>query len=176
MRSGSGRPDELSRAAGRALRALLVVGFAAMSVSCSSAEGNNEEDTPSLEPGCEGRGEAIVLDMTKTSDDGELEVSLLAADPLPPVQGENSWTVEVTLAGEPVVDAGDADAQVIANVYMAEHDHNIRKRGTMTSPGVFEFARFPITMNGYWEVTVQVQSDADATELTDTVFGFCVQN
>ncbi|HEX6274599.1 MAG TPA: FixH family protein, partial [Polyangiaceae bacterium] len=169
----------------RALRALAVVGFAAMSGACSGAATESDQERTPITPNpeCEGRGERIVRGLTKTSDDGALAVSLVAGEPLPPVQGPNSWTLDVSLSGEPVLDAGDADAQVIANVYMAEHDHNIRKRGTMTEPGVFEFAQFPITMNGYWEVTVQVLTDPNPDEegaqpetVADAVFGFCVES
>jgi len=160
------------------VRVALVVGFVTMSCGCSGGDpiGKESSGTTPLPPECEGRGEAMVRGMIKTSEDGLLAVTLADATPLPPVQGENSWTVDVSLANAPVVDEGETDAQVIANVYMAEHDHNIRKRGTMTAPGVFEFAQFPITMNGYWEITVQVQSDVDANDREDAVFGFCVQN
>jgi hypothetical protein len=76
----------------------------------------------------------------------------------------------------PVVDEADTDAEVIANVYMAEHDHNLRKRGTMTAPGVFDFPEFPLTMNGYWQITIQVMSDTDPDDVEDAVFDFCVEN
>jgi hypothetical protein len=185
MHTGPGRADPLSRAGERVLRALLVAGFATMSAACGGTDtARDQERTPiTPNPACEGRGEAIVRGLTKTSDDGTLSVSLLQGEPLPPVQGPNSWTLEVAVSGEPVVDAGEVDAQVIANVYMAEHDHNIRKRGAMTEPGVFEFAQFPITMNGYWEITIQVLSDpppdvenAQPEPVADAMFGFCVES
>jgi len=158
-------------------RALLLAGFVTVPCACGSEAGSDGPSSVDQHGAdCEGRGETLVRGMKKTSEDGTLAVSLTSATPLPPMQGENAWTVEVERDGEPVLDAGDADEQVIANVYMAEHDHNIRKRGTMTEPGVFEFAQFPITMNGYWEITVQVQADADAGDREDVVFGFCVEN
>ncbi|HVR20932.1 MAG TPA: FixH family protein, partial [Polyangiaceae bacterium] len=174
----SGRTDVLTRPSALVVRAALVVGFVTMSCGCSGGDpiGKESSGTTPLPPGCEGRGEAMVRGMVETSEDGLLAVTLADATPLPPVQGENTWTVDVSEADAPVLDEGDADAQVIANIYMAEHDHNIRKRGTMTAPGVFEFAQFPITMNGYWEITIQVQSDADVNEREDAVFGFCVRN
>jgi hypothetical protein len=179
MRSRSGRADALSRVSALVRRAGLVAGFVTVSAACSGRDDAVREQQPAdvgPAPACEGRGETIERGMSKTSDDGLLTVSLAKVTPLPPVQGENSWTVHVSENGEPVVDEGDADAQVIANIYMAEHDHNIRKRGAMTSPGVFEFVQFPITMNGYWEITIQVQSDSDANERNDALFGFCVSN
>ncbi len=197
MRCRSGRTDALTRPSVLVVRAALVVGFVTMSCGCSGDDlGKESSGTPvasggsggvggagattggsgGTSAGCEGRGDAMVLGMIKTSEDGLLAATLVDATPLPPVQGENSWTVDVSMANAPVLDEGDTDSQVIANVYMAEHDHNIRKRGTMTAPGVFEFAQFPITMNGYWEITVQVQADADANDREDAVFGFCVQN
>jgi hypothetical protein len=168
MRTGSRRDGAVTRLV---TSALFVVGFATISSGCNADDSGEPGDSTA---GCEGRGEAIVLGMSRTSEDGSVTISLEDVAPLPPVIGENSWTVEVTRNGEPVVDAGDADAQLIANIYMAEHDHNVRKRGTMIEPGVFEFAQFSISMNGYWEVTIQVQSDEDASDHADVVFGFCV--
>jgi hypothetical protein len=129
-------------------------------------------------PGCEGRGEPVIAGMSKQSEGGLTTVTLLEATPLPPVQGSNSWTVEISNGVEPVVDAGDEDHQVIANVFMADHDHNIRKRGVMSAPGVFDVLDFPITMNGYWEITIVVEPDApdNADDHQDAVFGFCVEN
>ena len=178
MRVRSARVATVSR--GRVLARFLVLGcIGAFASACSGGDESDEVKQPTgvgTEPGCEGRGETISLGMSKTSSDGVLEVVLSDAAPVPPVQGENSWTVEVSKAGVPVLDANDADSQVIANVYMAEHDHNIRKRGAMTAPGVFDFASFPITMNGYWEITIQVVADEDLDDVEDAVFGFCVQN
>jgi len=175
MRCRSGRTDALTRPSALVVRAALVVGFVTMACGCSADDSSGTEST-GTEVGCDGHGETMVRGMTKTSENGLLAVTLVDATPLPPLQGENSWTVDVSMADAPVLDEGEADAQVIANIYMAEHDHNIRKRGTMTAPGVFEFAQFPITMNGYWEITVQVQADADANDREDAVFGFCVRN
>ena len=178
MRCRSGRADALTRPSPLVVRAVLLVGFVTMSSGCSGGDPIGEESTGTKPagPGCEGRGQAMVRGMIETSADGLLAVSLVEATALPPVQGENSWTVDVSMEGAPVLDEGDTDAQVIANIYMAEHDHNIRTRGIMTAPGIFEFTQFPITMNGYWEITVQVQSDADVSDREDAVFGFCVRN
>jgi hypothetical protein len=129
-------------------------------------------------PDCEGRGERIVVGMSKPSDGGSVSVTLVEATPLPPVQGSNSWTVEISNGLEPVVDLGDEDDHVIANIFMADHDHNIRKRGVMSAPGVFDIVDFPITMNGYWEITIVVEPDLpeNADDHEDAVFGFCVEN
>lgn len=151
----------------RAANAVLVTGLFLAGAGCA-AEPENEEKTPD-----------IFLGMSRQSPDGLVTTSLVAASPLPPLQGPNSWTVEIlTSTGDPVVDVGDDDAEVIANVYMAEHDHNLRKLATMTEPGVFEIPEFLITMNGYWEVTVVVHQDQDATGDSDAsmVFGFLIEN
>ena len=177
MRFGLGRPP--SSLLSRALRVTSIACLGCLLQACSAKdtedpEGEGNEGVH----GCEGRGEPIVVGMSKQSDGGLLTVTLLEATPLPPVQGSNSWTVEVSKALEPVVDLGDEDDHVIANVFMADHDHNIRKRGVMSTPGVFEVLDFPITMNGYWEITIVVEPDApeNADDHEDTVFGFCVEN
>ena len=130
-------------------------------------------------PGCENRGETLALGMSKQSPDGLMTSTLVALDPLPPLQGPNHWTVDVrTSSGAPVVDVDENDAEVIANIYMADHDHNLRKRATMTEPGLFEIPEFLITMNGYWEITVVVHQDQDPNDDADVpmMFGFCVEN
>jgi hypothetical protein len=129
-------------------------------------------------PGRENR-DTISVGMTVQSPDGAMSAELLAAEPLPPLQGPNLWTVGVrTREGDPVVDLTDADVEVIANIYMAEHDHNLRKSASMTEPGVFEIPEFLITMNGYWEVTVVVHQDGDMTDDADVpmTFGFLIEN
>lgn len=126
----------------------------------------------------------ITRGMSRQSDDGLVSVTLADADPVPPLQGLNHWTVDVSNAGSPVVDEGDSDYQVIANIYMVEHDHNIRKIGTMLEPGTFEISDFTLTMNGYWEVTIEVWPDAilndgdpsNDDEHEGVVFGFHVRN
>lgn len=161
------------------VRVAAIGSFAAAAFACSGNDDAGTVEQPAgvdAKPGCEGRGERIVLGMSKESSDGTLTVVLSDAAPLPPVQGQNSWTVEVAKAGVPVVDEADTDAEVIANIYMAEHDHNLRKRGTMTAPGVFDFPEFPLTMNGYWQITIQVVSDTDPDDVEDAVFDFCVEN
>jgi hypothetical protein len=117
--------------------------------------------------------------MRRESPDGVVTASLVDATPVPPLLGENLWTVEVRSSGEPVLDADpETDSTVIANVYMADHDHNIRKEGAMISPGVFEFPPFLLNMNGYWEITVAVEPDmpAEGAEPEEMVFGFCIDS
>jgi hypothetical protein len=150
----------------RAVNAVLVTSLALTAAACAAEP--EREEAPD-----------IFLGMTKESAGGLVTTSLVAATPLPPLQGPNRWTVEIlTSTGDPVVDVGDDDAEVIANIYMAEHDHNLRKRATMTEPGVFEIPEFLITMNGYWEVTIVVHQDQDATGDSDAsmVFGFLIKN
>jgi hypothetical protein len=163
----------------RAFRIASIAYFACLSQACSSNdEAGDDGDEGQGAPGCEGRGEPVVVGMSTQSEDGLLTVTLLEGTPLPPVQGSNSWTVEASNGLEPIVDLGDEDDHVIANIFMADHDHNIRKRGIMSAPGVFEFADFSITMSGYWEITIVVEPDMpeNADDHEDAVFGFCVES
>jgi hypothetical protein len=175
MRRRSGRAP--SGLLSRAFRIASIACFAWLSQACSSNDGE-AGDGGQEAPGCEGRGEPVVVGMSKLSEDGLVTVTLLEAAPLPPVQGANSWSVEVSDGLEPIVDLGDEDDHVIANIFMADHDHNIRKRGIMSAPGVFEFADFSITMSGYWEITIVVEPDMpeNADDHQDAVFGFCVES
>jgi hypothetical protein len=155
--------------------AVLVMSLALTGAACA-VDAADEKDTP----GCENRGETLTLGLTKTTEGGLFTTSLLAATPLPPLQGPNRWTVDVrTSAGEPVIDVLEmGDSEVIAGIYMVEHNHRINKTAVMTDPGVFEIPEFPITMNGYWEVVVTTRQDGASDDETSegVVFGFCVEN
>lgn len=163
------------------LQAASVLCFAWLSVACGG--GDQDPTGQQQEHQCEGRGEPIVLGMSKTSASGLVSATLTQATPLPPAQAPNTWTLELLHStGEPVVDLdpdpGDEDAvardsEVVGEIYMADHAHRLRKSAVMSDPGVFELP-FQITMNGYWEVTVTVQPDESPDDFEDALFGFCV--
>ena len=161
--------------------ALALLGCVALN-ACAGKEPTGTEQ----QPGCEGRGDAFVLGMSRESEDGLVRALLTEATPVPPLQGMNSWTVEVSQDGSPVIDAREpdpedpedpGDSQVIATIVMVEHAHDVSKVVSMTAPGVFDIP-FSLTMSGYWEVTLEVWPDKPANDddHEDTVFGFCVRN
>jgi hypothetical protein len=175
-------------------RACLALGacLAFATAACGQADGEHGKATgASNEESCEGRGELVELGMAKQSSDGLVTATVFAASPLPPLQGVNNWTVDVADArvdGGLVLDAFDPpedgsvpppeeqDSTVLITIFMVDHDHSLRKRGTMTSPGRFEFPPLTITMTGYWEFSVRVEPDlpADENDHEDVTFGFCV--
>jgi hypothetical protein len=162
----------------RGARLPLVVLFAALLGACGEKEPPNEvgQETPGAE--CEDEGELIELGMEKQSVGGLYDVLLVDASPTPPRVGENRWTVDVTTAaGEPVLDDPNTDfVPVTIDVLMVVHTHDIRKSGVMTSPGVYEFPPFPVTMTGYWEFTVFVEPEGstDPNERQGAVFEICI--
>lgn len=169
----------------RGARLPLVVLFAALAGACNGDdEPTNQDGAPSsVGHECEERGEPIELGMEKPTGGGLYSVVLVEASPVPPLVGENQWTVGVTTSsGEPVIDDLELiDTAVVINVNMTEHNHNIRKRAVMTTPGVFEFPPFPVTMPGYWEFTVSVAPEPDPLAPPPTppspenaLFGICV--
>ena len=158
-------------------RSALVAFVAAFANGCGSSESEPTESEPQGSD-CEGHGEPIVLGMEKPTDGGLYRVGLVEASPLPPVMGENDWTVEVaTSDGEPVIDDAElVDTSVIADIEMVGHQHRLRKGGVMTTAGVFEFPPLPITMPGYWEFTISVgpEGSDDPNAIENALFGFCV--
>ncbi len=176
MRWRSSRaPTALVVRGGRLPLAMLVAALA------SACNGGQNEPTGEAAAGsdCEGRGEPIELGMQKLTEGGLYDVVLAEASPVPPLIGENSWTVDVTTStGDPVLDdsATEDYSPVTIDVNMAEHNHDIRKSGVMTSPGVFEFLSFPVTMTGYWEFTVIVEPEGstDPNARQGALFGVCV--
>jgi hypothetical protein len=164
----------------RTAEAVLVTSLSLCVAACAVGPGEKKNT-----PGCENRGEALSLGMTKPTEGGLFTTSLLSASPLPPLQGPNLWTVEVaTSSGDPVMDVLDpedstqeGDSHVIARIYMVEHMHRLDKLAIMSDPGVFEIPEFPITMNGFWEVTISVRDDhaPDGDEGDSAAFGFCIK-
>ena len=152
--------------------------LAVLASACASSESEPTESEPQGSD-CDGLGEPIVLGMEKPTEGGLYTVTLAGASPLPPLFGENQWTVDVaTSAGEPVIDEDleDGESPVILDLKMVEHTHQTRKSGVMTNAGVFEFPPVPIRMTGYWEFTIFVAPEGfgDAGVVEGAVFGFCV--
>jgi hypothetical protein len=151
--------------------------LAAFASGCGTSESEPTENAPQGSD-CGGRGEPIVLGMEKPTQGGIYRVRLVEASPLPPLVGDNEWTVDVaTSAGEPVIDELEGDeSPVILNLEMVGHQHRLRKAGVMTTAGVFEFPPVPITMTDYWEFTIYVAPEgfADAGVVEGAIFGFCV--
>lgn len=109
------------------------------------------------------------------ADEGDLEVTMISADPAVPDVGNNVWEVSVTDA------AGTPQAGCTATVvpFMPDHGHGITEQPTWTESttevGVYTIDNMDWIMPGYWEVTIQ-DLTCGATGPEDPIFGFCAEN
>jgi hypothetical protein len=105
--------------------------------------------------------------MSKQSSDAAVEVVLVKADPAPPAQLNNTWTLEVKdAAGNPI-----AGANVVALSGMPDHNHPAAKKlATETEPGVYEVVPY-FSMPGYWETMIMAPSGGGEASV---IFGFCI--
>lgn len=112
---------------------------------------------------------AYAAGMGVASDSGALHVTLIAADPAPPVKGPNTWKVRLTdAAGQPV-----SGASVDVKPFMPDHGHGSSTKPTVTpgADGAYDVTGLVLFMPGVWRVTFAVTgaSPADAAS-----FFFCV--
>jgi hypothetical protein len=153
---------------------LLLCLFGAGSLlGCGEGGEDGSADQPASENTCEGRGEAFSAGMSKTTEDGELSVVLVAANPSPPGNVDNFWTLQLMgSAGSPV-----EGATIVAVPYMVDHDHGAAPQlATSDGAGQYELGPLGLTMPGLWEITLQLttEGDADADSERSVVFNFCV--
>lgn len=159
------------------LRHLLALPFA-LALACDSNEGEDEHshshdtgDEHQSDCEAETRDDEFSIGLSKSSE--SVTVTFVAADPAPPVNGDNTWTVALTDAGgQPLVDAS------ITSVlpWMPDHGHGtaVEAKATATeNPGEFVITPIDFHMNGLWEVTLDIQVQPDTTE--QVVFAFCVE-
>jgi len=145
----------------RACSGLCLVVF---SVACSAEPPKKEDGGPLCD------GEPVAVGRAEQSEDGTVRAEIIDATPLPPIQGENAWAFD--LFGSD--DAPLLGAEVIANIYMPLHDHNIRRSVDETNPGRYELDPIPLTMAGPWEITLEVTTVASPDVEEDVLFEFCV--
>jgi hypothetical protein len=168
------------REIGAWLVALLALGTSSLS-ACSDAANSGEGSSgagdvadrsaePNLTRGdCAGAGEDFVLGMSKTTESGALTVAIVAATPAPPLQGENSWTAQLSgESGEPTT-----GASVSFTGRMPLHRH-----GLTTLPlireldgGRYEIQPIILFMPQLWELSVGVTRNDETEAVT---FDICV--
>jgi hypothetical protein len=118
---------------------------------------------------CQGRGQS--LDGLSVEGGGGLSLKVKSVDPDPPVVGDNSWRVALSLDGEPL--AGVAD-EILVSPFMPDHGHGspVSVGVSELSDGVYRFEPVNTFMPGYWEITVRVQGDAGESSV---MFGVCIE-
>jgi hypothetical protein len=118
---------------------------------------------------CEGRGQPFVTGESRPSEDGVVSVQLLEAEPAPPAQAENFWTLELSDENEQPV----TGASIVAVPYMIDHGHGAAAQiAADLGAGRYELGPLTLTMPGLWEITLQLTMP-DGSE-TSVVYDVCV--
>lgn len=137
--------------------------------ACSSGS----SATPDAGANCVGdpRGETFVVGITKTGKDNRLTFALMEATPAPPARGDNTWLVDISQAGVPVVGAA-----VTVKPFMPDHRHGSAIDAIVTPdpvvPGRYQLAPVNLWMPGIWEVTITATPVGGTKDLA--VFSFCI--
>ena len=117
------------------------------------------------------RGEAFVVGITKSGKDNRLTFALMEATPAPPSRGDNTWLVDISQAGAPVVGAA-----VTVKPFMPDHRHGSAIDTIVTPdpmvPGRYQLAPVNLWMPGIWEVTITATPVGGTKDLA--VFSVCI--
>lgn len=128
-----------------------------------------EDDFDGLMPvACNDRGEP--LDGLTASGDG-MELHVVEFEPAPPVIGDNSWLVELSVDDEPL--AG-VEADIVVSPRMPDHGHGspVMVGVAEEMDGVYRLSPVNTFMPGYWEIELSIEAeDVDAS----VSFGVCIE-
>ena len=167
----------------RASTALLALPFALPLVlaGCDKGDDSSDDHAHSHETGdtgeqpadctAETRDDEFMIGLSKTGTTAT--VTLVAADPVPPILGDNSWTLAITDAGgEPITDAQITTVMPM----MPDHGHGTSVAAEVTAtdnPAEFVVSPVNLFMAGLWEITLDLDLGDGATD--QVVFAFCVE-
>ncbi|HVV86196.1 MAG TPA: FixH family protein [Kofleriaceae bacterium] len=148
---------------GTALAAVLFAG------ACSSP---SDDDSSGATYNCEAdtRDEQFLAGMQKEGPGG-VQVTLAAAMPAPPGRDDNTWDVDLAMAGAPLTGAA-----VKVTPYMPDHRHGTSVQVVVTPdpdvPGRYELSPINLWMPGLWEITIDVTPAGGTRD--SVVFRFCI--
>ncbi len=151
---------------------LLLIAVTVTLPACGSDGGSEPGNGPdgTQAPVCSGAGKGIAVGLSQLGDEGLATFELVAANPAPPEQFDNTWTVKVSDSGGMPV----AGAVTFADTWMPDHGHASPKAITTTELADGEYVLEPVNlfMPGLWEITVNAELSDGTVE--KTVFSFCL--
>lgn len=101
---------------------------------------------------------------------GGLSISIEDASPAPPTMGDNTWVVEIEDAAGALLDG----ATLLGKTWMPKHQHGTPAPAvTPLGNGRYELSPIIFSMDGAWEITVEVTPSGSTTE--SVVFKFCIE-
>ena len=157
-----------------ALRPLAAGLAAALGLAGTGCGGSNAappiDSGPLYSCATEMRAVPYAPNLERTSDAGTYKAVLVAADPAPPIKGNNTWTIEIRDANNIPVDA----LTVTASANMRDHAHppSVTPVATAAGHGRYTVTPLYLFMAGLWDITLTLQPAAGAK---DTVlFPICI--
>jgi hypothetical protein len=154
-------------------RALLLLALAGCTSSSNPGTPDSGADTGPLVT-CENdpRVEPYTANITKTSANGGLKVTLVSGDPAPPVVGTNTWVVKA-------VDAQGANLTTPPKVdpFMPDHNHgpSVKAQANPQPDGTFQVTPIDFIMAGVWRITFTGPT-TDAGPPESVAYFFCVSD
>jgi hypothetical protein len=148
----------------RAIWHLALLSIAA-SAACGGDGGVEDELVDCV---AETRDDDYVAGMVKSGE--RLSFALIDADPAPPDEGDNTWTLHVA-DGE----TGVEGLTLTVDPWMPDHDHGTPIAAVVTegTGGDYTVAPINLWLAGLWEVTIEA-SDGESTDTA--VFAFCIED
>lgn len=119
---------------------------------------------------CDEEDRADVLEPGLVADSGSLVVAVVEASPMPPLVGDNDWTVSL------VDDAGVGVPGCIVEVIQEMPDHGHGAAAPTVEDvggGQYDVLAMPFTMGGYWTVALEITCPSVADR---AVFDVCVES
>jgi hypothetical protein len=150
------------------MRATLILGLGACLLGACS--GNTMADDTTYDCAMETRADTFVVGLEKLGNAGLLDFKLMDATPAPPARDDNTWVIEIDMAGGAPV----SGAAMVAVPFMPDHQHGTPIAVHITpeaTPGQYKLTPVNLWMPGLWETTIQ----ATAGTTSDTVvYRFCI--
>lgn len=167
------RAEAVRRGAGCSVAArawLLAAGLALG--ACGSGAQNSNGGTPGAETCAnEKRADAWALGTVRTGTGGLLKAKLVAADPAPPIKGDNVWTLQILDASDQPLDG----VALTVKPFMPDHGHGTPIAATVTEVGMgHQYRVTPVNlwMPGYWEIRLTLDAGGGKTDAT--AFKICI--
>ena len=125
--------------------------------ACGTAPAPALDAASSTYVGCNGdkRVNVGALPSVVPSDDGQLRLRVLSAEPAVPLAGENTWTLAIeTAAGQALAVQG-----IRADAFMPDHGHPSPVAPVLSqqSDGTWRMSRLQLVMAGVWRLTLTIQ-------------------
>ena len=141
-------------------------------VSACGKEDDNSANSPMHSCGTAYTIDTFKLGMQKSTKEQHFTITLTAASPAPPDMGYNDWTIAVTGQNSNALES----ASITLTPFMPEHGHGTSPAdfsGVATgTAGEYSIERFPLTMSGIWQITINVD---DSSKNDEAVFTFCAE-